>query len=87
VEGREAKDVYPTLYRANTVSRLRELFGKDGCILVRGGAIDGVPMNLPYPILFWIAMAAGLLERVLARVPVLGLLLRPNILVEFQKVK
>jgi len=87
VEGRDAKDVYPTRYRANTVSRLRELFGKDGCCLVRGGAIDGVPMNLPYPILFWVAMAAGLLERLLAKTPGLGSFLKPNILVEFQKIK
>jgi len=29
-EGREEKDVFPTLYRANTVSRLKELAGKVG---------------------------------------------------------
>jgi len=85
LEGRLGKDVYPTRYRANTVPRLRELFERNGCRWARGGEIPGLPLYVPYPILFWIALGAGLFERWLARLPLLGRVLNANLLVEFER--
>jgi SAM-dependent methyltransferase len=87
VERRAGKDVYPTRYRANTVSRLRALFERNSCRLIEGGLIDGVPLYLPYRGLFRLAIYAGLLERRLARLPGLRGLLRPNLLVEFERTR
>ena len=86
VERRAGKDVYPTQYRANTVSRLRRLFEGGGCRLVHGGLVDGIPLYLPYRGLFSIAIRVGLLERRLGRLPGLRNLLRPNLLMEFERV-
>jgi hypothetical protein len=87
VERRAAKDVYPTQYRANTVSRLRGLFEAHGCHLVGGGLVDGIPLYLPYPGLFHLAIYGGLLERRLARLPGLRQVLRPNLLMEFERTR
>ena len=87
IERRAGKDVYPTQYRANTVGRLRGLFEERGCRLVAGGLIDGVPLYLPYPGLFSLAIYGGLLERRLARLPGLRQLLRPNLLMEFERTR
>jgi SAM-dependent methyltransferase len=86
VEGRAGKDVYPTQYRANTVRRLRHLFENSGCRFVEGGLVDGVPLYLPYRGLFNVAIRVGLLERRLARLPGLRSLLRPNLLMEFERI-
>jgi SAM-dependent methyltransferase len=86
VEGRAGKDVYPTQYRANTVDRLRRLFERNGCRFVDGGLIDGTPVYVPYRGLFRLAIHLGLLERRLARLPGLRKVLRPNLLMEFQRV-
>jgi len=85
VEGRAAKDVYPTLYRANTVADLAGLFARQGASVVRGGLIDGIPRHIPYKALFWPSIAAGLAELQLGRVPGLSLMLKPNLLMEFQR--
>jgi SAM-dependent methyltransferase len=86
IERRAGKDVYPTQYRANTVSRLRGLFEDSGCRFVDGGLVDGIPLYLPYRGLFSIAIRVGLLERRLGRLPGLRNLLRPNLLMEFERV-
>jgi SAM-dependent methyltransferase len=83
LEGRSAADVYPTKYRANTERRLRRLFARHGCRHVDGGAVADLPLFVPYRGIFWLACAAGLVERRLARLPVLGTLARPNLLIEF----
>jgi SAM-dependent methyltransferase len=85
IEGRAAEDVYPTAYRANTVRRLCQLFGAHGCRRVWGGAVSDMPPHVPYPGLFWVALLGGVAERRLARIPLLGTLARPNLLVEFQR--
>lgn len=85
VEGRASSDVYPTVYCANTVERLRRLFEGQGCRLVDGGLIEGIPLNLPYRGLFWVGMAFGLVERRLARLPLIGSVLCHNILIEFER--
>jgi SAM-dependent methyltransferase len=85
VESRAGKDVYPTQYRANTVGRLRGLFENSGCRFVGGGLIDGIPLYLPYRGLFSLAIWVGLLERRLARLPGLRNFLRPNLLMEFER--
>jgi ubiquinone/menaquinone biosynthesis C-methylase UbiE len=85
LEGRFSKDVYPTQYRANTVPRLRELFERNGCHLAGGDEIPGLPLYVPYPFLFWIALGAGMGERWLARFPTLSPLLNANLLVEFER--
>ena len=86
VERRAAKDVYPTQYRANTVGRLRRLFEGSGCRFVDGGLVDGIPLYLPYRGLFNVAIRVGLLERRLARLPGLRTFLRPNLLMEFERI-
>jgi SAM-dependent methyltransferase len=86
VECRMGKDVYPTRYRANTVGRLRRLFEGSGCRLVDGGLVDGIPLYVPYRGLFNIAIRIGLLERRLARLPGLRAFLRPNLLMEFERI-
>jgi ubiquinone/menaquinone biosynthesis C-methylase UbiE len=85
IEGRAAVDVYPTQYRANTVRRLDGLFEAFDCRRVWGGAICDLPPHVPYRGIFWFALFAGILERKLARVPVVGTLARSNLLVEFQR--
>ncbi len=84
VEGRAAKDVYPTQYRANSLGRLRRLFETHGAQVSWGGEIRGIPLHLPYPGLFWVGIAIGVLEDWASRIPVFGRLLRPNLLVEFR---
>jgi ubiquinone/menaquinone biosynthesis C-methylase UbiE len=86
VEGRAGKDVYPTQYRANTVGRLRRLFEDSGCRFVDGGLVDGIPLYLPYRGLFHVAIRVGLLECRLARLPGLSNFLRPNLLMEFERI-
>jgi hypothetical protein len=86
VERRAGKDVYPTQYRANTVGCLRRLFEGSGCRFVEGGLIDGIPMYVPYRGLFEVAIRLGVLERRLARLPGLRSFLRPNLLMEFERV-
>lgn len=85
IEGRDAKDVYPTQYRINTPDELRQAFARWGADVVRGGELDGIPMFVPYPGLFWLAIGFGLLERALARLPLLRRFLRPNLLMEFER--
>ena len=85
IEGRAGKDVYPTRYRANTVQRLQSLFAERGCRLADGGLIDGIPMHVPVPGAFQFAVRVGLLERRFARLPGLGSLFRPNLLMEFER--
>ena len=87
VERRAGKDVYPTQYRANTVARLRGLFEERGCRLVEGGLVDGIPLYLPYPGLFTLTIYGGLLERRLAQLPALRQVLRPNLLMEFERTR
>lgn len=84
-EGRDAKDVYPTQYRLNTAEDLRRAFEQCGARAVRGGAIDGIPLFVPYPLLFRVAICLGLVERALARLPVLCGILKPNLLMEFER--
>jgi SAM-dependent methyltransferase len=86
IERRAGKDVYPTQYRANTVGRLRALFEANGCRFVDGGLLDGIPLYLPYRGLFGLAIRMGLLERRVARLPALRNLLRPNLLMEFERI-
>jgi SAM-dependent methyltransferase len=85
LEGRAPEDVYPTCYRANTVAALRGLFEARGCRHVEGGAIPGVPPNVPYPGLFWLGLGLGLVERRLARLPGARAVLRPNLLMHFER--
>ncbi len=85
LEGRAAKDVYPVRYRANTDRSLRRLFESCGGRVVSGGPVPDVPLHLPYPGLFWIGIGLGLLERVLARLPGLGALLRANLILEVER--
>jgi SAM-dependent methyltransferase len=85
LEGRAPEDVYPTRYRANTVQRLRALFEAQGCRHVEGGAIPGIPLNVPYPGLFWLGLGIGLAERRLARLPGMRAVLRPNLLMHFER--
>ena len=85
IEGRPPEDVYPTQYRANTTSRLSELFEQVGCATVGGGEETTLPMHVPYRGLFWIAFGAGLLERLIARIPGIGTLGHPNLLMEFER--
>lgn len=82
-EGRRDVEVYPTRYRANTEARLDALFEAHGCRKVFGGSVSDLPPCVPYPGLFSLALAAGLLERQLAQIRGLDSLLRPNLLVEF----
>lgn len=86
LEARAGKDVYPTQYRANTVARLRQLFEASNCRFAGGGLIDGIPLRIPYRGLFNIAIRVGLLERQLGRLPGLCYFLRPNIMMEFERV-
>jgi SAM-dependent methyltransferase len=83
VEGRDAKDIYPTVYRANTLGRLRDLFESRGARLTWGGEICALPIHVPYRGLFWVAIAVGVLENWISRVPWVGRMFRPNLLVEF----
>lgn len=85
IEGRLAKDVYPTRYRANSVARLDALFARHGCRRIGGGEIAGLPLHVDRPVLFWFAIGLGLLERALARLPLLGRWLNANLLVEFER--
>lgn len=85
LQGRRPEDTYPTRYRANTGRRLAELFARRGWRVSYGGAVRGIPVHAPYPVLFWLALGWGLVERLLARLPVLGALWRPNLLMEFQR--
>lgn len=85
VEGRAEKDVYPTQYRINTVADLERAFAACGARRVRGGTLDGIPLFVPYPVLFWVAIGLGLIERALAKLPGLGAVLRPNLLMEFER--
>jgi SAM-dependent methyltransferase len=85
LEGRAGKDVYPTRYRANTVAHLEALFGRQGCRKVGGGEIPGLPFRVPVPVVFWIALALGFLERALARLPGFARVLNANLLVEFER--
>ena len=85
IEGRAEIDVYPTQYRANTTRRLCQLFEAERCARVWGGAVSDLPPHVPYPFLFWVALFSGLLERQLARIPGIGTLARPNLLMEFQR--
>ncbi len=78
--------MYQTQYRANTVGRLRRLFEGSGCRFVDGGLVDGPPLYLPYRGLFNVAIRVGLLERRLARLPSLRNFLRPNLLMEFERI-
>jgi ubiquinone/menaquinone biosynthesis C-methylase UbiE len=87
VERRAGKDVYPTQYHANTEGRLRRLFEDSGCRFVEGGLVDGIPLYLPYRGLFNVAIRVGLLERRLARLPGFRRFLRPNLLMEFERVR
>lgn len=83
IEGREGIDVYPTRYEGNTEARLDALFAQQGCRKVWGGEVTDLPMCVPYPGLFWLALLWGLLELQLARLPVIGGFLRPNLLIEY----
>jgi SAM-dependent methyltransferase len=85
LEGRAAKDVYPTRYRANTVARLRELFERHHCRQVGGGEIPGLPLHLRTPGLFSAAIGFGFLERRLAQLRPFAKVLNPNLLVEFER--
>lgn len=85
IEGRLAKDVYPTRYRANSVARLEALFGRHDCRRVAGGEIPGLPLHVDRPVLFWLAIGFGLVERALARLPLLRRWLCANLLVEFER--
>ena len=85
VEGRAVEDVYPTQYRANTEARLTGLFEARGCRLVWGGAVADLPLHVPVPVLFWLALGWGLLEVQLARLPGRGPWLKPNLLMEFER--
>ena len=85
LENRGQEAVYPTLYYANSVSRLEELFGSNKYVLERGGEMPGIPIFVPYPVLFWIALVAGLLERQASKLPFVGSLLKSNLLVEFRR--
>jgi SAM-dependent methyltransferase len=86
VERRAGKDVYPTQYRANTVGRLRSLFEDSGCRFVDGGLVNDIPLYLPYRGLFSIAIRLGLIERRLAGLSGLRTFLRPNLLMEFERI-
>jgi SAM-dependent methyltransferase len=86
IERRAGKDVYPTQYRANRVGLLVKIFEDNGFRFTNGGPIDGIPMYLPYWGLFRLAIGVGMLERRLARLPGLRSVLRPNLLMEFQRV-
>lgn len=85
VEGRRAEDVFPTQYRVNTEARLRTLFEARGCRKTWGGLMADLPLCVPAPGLFGLALGWGLLERRLSRLPGLATLLRPNLLVEFER--
>ncbi|CAG0956939.1 hypothetical protein MYXO_00538 [Myxococcaceae bacterium] len=85
VEGRAEKDVYPTAYQINTARTLERGFAACGARRIRGGTLDGIPLFLPYPGLFWIGIAFGLIERALAKLPLLCEVLRPNLLMEFER--
>jgi len=85
LEGRAGQDVYPTRYRANTVAALDRLFARHGCRRVAGGVVPGLPLYVPVPGLFGLAIALGLLERALARLPLLRSVLGANLLVEFER--
>lgn len=86
IEGRAAKDVYPTRYRANTPEILRALFTRHGYRCRWGGEITGIPIHVPYPVVFWLAIVLGLLERALARTRQFHRFLSPNLLIEFEPV-
>jgi len=86
IEGRASVDVYPTCYRANSERRLARLFEDNGCRRTWGGAITDLPVHVPYPGLFWVVLVWGVLETRLARLPVLGQMLRPNLVMEFERV-
>lgn len=85
LEGRLAKDVYPTRYRANSVARLDALFARHGFRRVAGGEIPGLPLHVDRPGLFWLAIGLGLVERRLARLPLLRRWLCANLLVELER--
>jgi SAM-dependent methyltransferase len=85
VEGRRPEEVYPTQYRVNTETRLRSLFEAQGCRKTWGGLVADLPMCVPAPGLFGLALGWGLLERRLSRLHRLATLLRPNLLVEFER--
>ncbi len=87
IEGRLAKDIYPTRYRANSVARLDELFARHGCRRTAGGEIPGLPLHVDRPVLFWLALGFGLIERTLARLPFLGRWLKAYLLVEFERIR
>lgn len=85
VEGRAAKDVYPVRYRANTSRRLRRLFESCEGRVVFWGEIRDIPLHLPYKGLFWIGIAFGFAERLLARIPGVGQMLRANLIIEIER--
>ena len=85
MEGRAAKDVYPVRYRANTLGRLRSLTESCGGRVVVARAVPDIPIHLPYPVLFWVGIAFGLLERLLARIPRAGYLFRANLILEIER--
>jgi SAM-dependent methyltransferase len=85
LEGRAAADVYPTHYRANSVAKLTALFEACGCRWSRGGLLPALPLFIPYPGLFELALALGLLERNLSTLFPLQQVFSSNILIEFEK--
>ena len=53
--------------------------------MVFDGVIKDIPLHIPYPVLFWLGIGLGFLERLLAGLPGIGQLLRANLIVEIER--
>jgi ubiquinone/menaquinone biosynthesis C-methylase UbiE len=84
IEKREVNDVFPTFYRANTLSKLVQLFKEKGMTLEQGGTIVETPRRFPIPFLSKVLLLFSILETKLLSYSVLSSL-RPNLLVAFRK--
>jgi ubiquinone/menaquinone biosynthesis C-methylase UbiE len=62
MEDREPSDVFPVFYRANHLSKLKQLFDTVGMPLERGGIIVDAPKRFPIPVLHKALLFLSILE-------------------------
>jgi SAM-dependent methyltransferase len=84
LDRRGSEDVFPVFYRANTLGRLRQLFGGAEMKLEKGGLSVDVPRRFPIPIFSRALLLLNILEVKLLAFPAFAKF-RHNLLVVFRK--
>jgi SAM-dependent methyltransferase len=62
MESRESSDVFPVIYRANTLFKVKQLFHSEGMIMEWGNTIVDVPKRFPVPLLHKVLLFLNILE-------------------------